>query len=408
MSEEEATVDVQESGEVSRRPWWVWLRRIGGPTVRLLIVVAVVEFFLVPQVAGARNDLHKLGGISPLWLSVGVLSQVLSLLAYARLSQITVDAPGVGFRQLLRIDLATLAVSHVVPAGSAVGIGLGYRLLTRSGVPSERAVTGKALQTVGSAVVLNVLLGGALVAALFTHGNNPLYAPIAAVGLALILLAGIAAFVVSRSEGKLTKLVVRIFERIPKVNPDSGRRLVASLAQTVRRLGGDHRFLARVTGWALANWLLEALTLWACVRAFGHSLGPVGLLVAYGLANVAAAIPLTPGGLGIVEGILVPTLVAFNVPNVIALLGVLAFRLMSFWLPIPIGFACYARLEWQLRHQEDVPPHEEPELGRQKKPNFTKDDLAKSELDPPLTAEDAKAEAMAVSEAGSQSGEDGG
>jgi uncharacterized protein (TIRG00374 family) len=202
-------------------------------------------------------------------------------------------------------------------------------------------------------VVLNLMLGGALIAALSTHGNNPLYAPIAAVGLALILLAGIAAVVVSRSEGRLTRLVVRLYARIPKVNPDSGRRLVASLAGTVRRLGGDHRFLARVVGWALANWLFEAFALWSCVRAFGHSLGPVGLLVAYGLANVAAALPLTPGGLGIVEGILVPTLVAFDTPNVVALLGVLAFRLLSFWLPIPIGFACYARLEWQLRHRPD-------------------------------------------------------
>ena len=75
------------------------------------------------------------------------------------------------------------------------------------------------------------------------------------------------------------------------------------------------------------------------MRAFGHTLGPVGLLVAYGLANVAAAIPITPGGLGIVEGILVPTLVAFNTDQGVALLGVLAFRLISFWLPIPIGFA---------------------------------------------------------------------
>jgi hypothetical protein len=83
----------------------------------------------------------------------------------------------------------------------------------------------------------------------------------------------------------------------------------------------------------------------------------VGLLVAYGLANVAAAIPITPGGLGIVEGILVPTLVAFDTGRGIAVLGVLAFRLMSFWLPIPIGFASYARLEWTLRHKHHE-PHE--------------------------------------------------
>jgi len=96
------------------------------------------------------------------------------------------------------------------------------------------------------------------------------------------------------------------------------------------------------------------------VRAFGHTLGPVGLLVAYGLANVAAAIPITPGGLGIVEGILVPTLVAFSTTKAVALLGVIAFRLISFWLPIPVGFGSYARLEWNLRHKS---PEPEPTLA---------------------------------------------
>jgi uncharacterized protein (TIRG00374 family) len=355
MSRMQASFATQEATDGPRRPWWVVLRRVGGPALRLLIVALVIEFAVLPQIAGARKSIHLLGDISPLWISFGLLAQVGSLLAYARLSQVSLDAgAGVSYGQLLRVDLSTLAVSHVVPAGSAVGIGLGYRLLTRSGVSSDHAVSGKALQTVGSAVVLNLLLGGALVAALLTHGNNPLYAPIAAVGLCLIVASAIAAVLIARGEGRLTRWVVRMLERLPKVNAESGARLIATLAGTIRRLVADRRFLARLIGWALINWLLEAFALWCCVRAFGHSLGPVGLLVAYGLANVAAAIPITPGGLGIVEGILVPTLVAFNTGRGVAVLGVLAFRLMSFWMPIPIGFASYARLEWTLRHQ----PHE--------------------------------------------------
>jgi hypothetical protein len=360
MSQSDGNLAADESTG-RRRPWWIMLRRFAGPAIRLLIVAAVIEFALLPQIAGAGKSIHVLSDISPLWLIVALICQSLSLLAYARLSQVALDAQGVTYGQLLRVDLATLAVSHVVPAGSAVGIGLGYRLLVRSGVPSERAVTGKALQTVGSAVVLNVMLGGALIAALVTHGNNPLYAPVAAVGLALILAAGMVAFVLARSENRLTHVVMRVLAKLPKVDPDSGARLVASLAHTIRRLGGDRKFTFRITGWATLNWLLEAFALWACVRAFGHTLGPVGLLVAYGLANVAAALPITPGGIGIVEGVLVPTLVAFDTPRGVAVLGVLAFRLLSFWLPIPVGFAAYARIEWQLRHQQLDPMDEHPD-----------------------------------------------
>jgi uncharacterized protein (TIRG00374 family) len=76
--------------------------------------------------------------------------------------------------------------------------------------------------------------------------------------------------------------------------------------------------------------------------------------VAYGLANVAAALPITPGGLGVVEGVLVPTLVAFGTPAAVAVLAVVAYRLVSFWVPIPVGFASYARLSYQIRHSHGV------------------------------------------------------
>src|SRR5205807_6635296 len=78
--------------------------------------------------------------------------------------------------------------------------------------------------------------------------------------------------------------------------------------------------------------------------AFGHLATPYGLLVAYGLANVLAVVPITPGGLGIVEGVLVPTLVGFGSPRGIAILGVITYRLVNFWLPIPVGALAYLSL----------------------------------------------------------------
>jgi len=66
--------------------------------------------------------------------------------------------------------------------------------------------------------------------------------------------------------------------------------------------------------------------------------------VAYGLANVMAVLPITPGGLGVVEGVLVPTLVGFGSPRGIAILGVITYRLVNFWLPIPVGALAYLSL----------------------------------------------------------------
>jgi len=349
----------EHGGGTARSGWWPLLGRVARPALRLLVIAAVIEFALLPQIAGARKSIHLLVDISPAWLVVGLACEALSLLSYARLTQVTLDARGVPFAQLLRVDLATMAVSHVVPAGSAVGIGLGYRLLTRIGVPPDKALSGKALQTVGSAVVLNLLLACSLVTTLVLHGNDPLYLPIAAAGLLLLVGAGATAVLLVRNEERVTDTLVRVAGRLPKVRPQSVRGLLSTLAATLRRLGADPAFLRRSVGWAAANWLFEAAALWACVRAFGHTLGPVGLLVAHGLASAAAALPITPGGLGVVEGVLVPVLVAFDTPRGIAILGVVAFRLANFWLPIPIGFASYARLQFQFRFQHGTVDDEE-------------------------------------------------
>jgi hypothetical protein len=66
--------------------------------------------------------------------------------------------------------------------------------------------------------------------------------------------------------------------------------------------------------------------------------------VSYGLANVLAAIPLTPGGLGVVEAVLTSTLVGFGTTRGVAILGVISWRLVNFWLPIPVGGVAYLSL----------------------------------------------------------------
>ena len=71
----------------------------------------------------------------------------------------------------------------------------------------------------------------------------------------------------------------------------------------------------------------------------------MAVLVAYGVANIAAALPLTPGGLGVVEATVSGILVGFGTPRSIAIWGVMAWRLVNFWLPIPIGGAAYLSLK---------------------------------------------------------------
>jgi len=324
------------------RSAWASLWQVGRPALRVLIILLVINYGLLPQIAGARESISLLTGVNGWWLGLATVSELVSLVAYSRLSQLALRWPPLRLPKMLQIDLSTLAVSHLVPAGSLVGLGLGYSLLVREGVPPSQAISGKTLETVGSAVVLNLILGTGLVAALALHGGDPVDAPIAIAGLLLVLSVAAATVLISLQQRRITGLVTRLLARLPHVDPESGRHLVESLGSTLRALATDRRFLRQAVVWASLNWLLDAFALWCALRAFGHPMGPVGLIVGYGLANVAAALPITPGGLGIVEGILVPALVAFGATRGVAILGVLGWRLLSFWIPIPIGLACYA------------------------------------------------------------------
>ena len=313
--------------------------------VRVLIVAVVVEYILIPQFAGSRRSWHLLLDVDNAWLSAALVLEVGSLLTYALLSWVLL--PGQGrprYERVLRIDLSTLAISHTVPAGSAVGLGVGYRLLTGAGVAPAAAVIAKATQAVVSAVVLNLLLWAALVSSIALHGFSSVYGLVAAVGLVVLSLAAAITIILSRHEQSTSQRLANALGRLPFVSVAAVRSAVSNAASYVRQLRSDRRLLGQVATLALANWLLDAGALWACVRAFGHTLGPDGLLVPYGIANVLAALPITPAGLGVVEAFLIPALVGFNVPRAVSILGVLAWRAISFLLPIPIGLFAYLSL----------------------------------------------------------------
>jgi hypothetical protein len=87
------------------------------------------------------------------------------------------------------------------------------------------------------------------------------------------------------------------------------------------------------------------------LRAFGPAEGLQDMLVGYGLAGVLALVPVSPGGLGIVEGTLVSLLVGFGTSHAQAVLGVITWRLAEFWLPIPLAALTYLSLRTgTLRH----------------------------------------------------------
>jgi uncharacterized protein (TIRG00374 family) len=315
-------------------------------TITAVLLFFVLEYLLLPELASARKSISLLGQVNVGWLVAGVLFEAAALAAYAQLTH-TVLSPGAPSRfRLFRVNMSSLAVSHVVPGGTAPGTAVAYRLLTDLGVSGSTAGFALATQGVGSAVVLNGLFWLALLISVPLTGYNPLYGFAAIAGVILLGLFAGTVMLLTRGKHQAADRLTRLASRLPLVNPTTLAGLVQKIADRLEVLLRNRQLLRRALIWAAANWLLDAASLWVFIFAFGRAVSPVDLLVAYGLANVLAVIPVTPGGLGVVEGVLIPTLVGFHLTKAIAILGVLSYRLVNFWLPIPVGGVAYLSLRF--------------------------------------------------------------
>jgi uncharacterized protein (TIRG00374 family) len=316
------------------------LRRV----IALIVLAVVFELLVVHQIPGARKSLHVLSHAHPWLVVLGVALEAMSLVAYSQLTHSVLPQHSLRLPRIFRINMASLSVSHVVPAGTAGGYAVGYRLLTEAGVRGSDAGFAIATQGIGSAVVLNVILWLALVISIPLYGFNPLYIVPAILGVLLIGFVAGLAILFTRGEERSGAILAALERRLPFVKPDSLVNLFKRVADRLVEFSSDRDRMVRAVSWAAANWLLDAASLWVFVAAFGYAVNLDGLLVAYGLANVLAAIPITPGGLGVVEGVLIPSLHAFHAPSAVATVGVIGWRLVNFWLPIPVGGASYLSL----------------------------------------------------------------
>ena len=336
------------SGWFSRlRTWLPFLVKPLRRGVVIFVLLLVIEYLVVPELVGASKDLHLLGQVNPFWLVAGLVLEGLSLFCYGLLTQ-AVLPPGSnnpGLSRLFRIDLAAAAVAHVIPAGTLGSAGIGYRLFTAEGIKGRDAAVMMATKGLGSTVVLNVLLWLSLVISIPLAGFHPIYVTVAVIGALVLLAIGILAFGITRQSERASRVLRAIGNRIPGLTGDSLERGIRDAGNSLSALARDRRTLVLSLTWASLNWLLDAASLWCFVAAFGRFLNPVELFAAYGIANVAGVLPITPAGLGVIDSVAPLLLISFGVTRSVATLGVLGWRLVNFWLPIPAGAAAYVSLK---------------------------------------------------------------
>ena len=141
---------------------------------------------------------------------------------------------------------------------------------------------------------------------------------------------------------------------MPRLGQVSGA--VTTLATRVGAVRLDARGWTATGALAALNWLVDCACLVTCVWAISGAVPWCGVLVAYGLAQVAASSPVVPGGLGVVEGSLSFLLIAYGMSAESALAGVFLYRIVSFWSVVPVGWGIWGCLTLRERRREEAVP----------------------------------------------------
>ena len=326
--------------------------------LKWVIFAIIIYFFVLPLIPGFGKAVSELAKVRPSLLVLGLGLELAALFAYSLLTHTALgdSRHSISIWRLFRIQLSTKSVSEVLPAGSAASSALGFKLLTSSGVPGPDAGFALATAGLGSAVVLNFILWVGLIASIPGQGVNAAYGSAALVGVILMLVATGLVVGLIDGQGRAERSIKWIATKL-RMDPDNAADVLRQLGFRLQGLAREPGLKERVFIWALLNWLLDMAALWVFLLAFGADIDVRNLIVAFGLANIMAVVPITPGGLGIVEGIYIPTLVGFGLTRSVATVGVLSYRIAQYWMPLIVGAIVYLSLRvgpWAIDRSEKL------------------------------------------------------
>ena len=329
------------------------LTRWGPAALGVAIIVAVFGFAL-PRIASYRDVVEVVSALSG-WEIAALLAAVAwNIFTFAPPWRAAM--PGLGLRRALVVTQASTAAASVFPGGEAVGVGLTFGMLNAWGF--RRAAIVAAVAVVSALNLLaKVLLPVAALAGLLVTGREggllPLLTLIAVAAVSIILGAGIGALRTDASTRAFGTRLDGWRRRIPLVRRRTGTGPLGERLSHFRSesIGLLRRRWLQLTVWTLLGHTAVFIVLLVTLRAVGvtgDEVSVVEAFAAWALTRLLTAIPITPGGLGIIELGLTGALVAAGGANDEVVAAVLLYRLLT-WLP-SILLGAPAALLWRRMH----------------------------------------------------------
>ncbi len=305
---------------------------IGGVGVAVLVGTFV---FILPRIADYRSVWAVVKDLTWPQIGVLVLATLANLATYA--PPWMAALPGLRYRQATVLTLASTSSTYVAPGGAAVGIATSYAMLRGWGLRGQAVTIAVAVTGIWNQFAMLGFPIIALAALTVQHEQNGLLQTVALIGLVVFVVAvgGFAAGLwtpgIARKVGDVAARIsswgLKLIRRGP-VEWD-GRSFVRWRDETVRLLGRRWHVLTLAT---LAGQLTVFLVMLASLRVCGVSAVDVTLIeafAAWSLARLVGSLPITPGGLGVVEVGLTGVLVGFGGNNADVVAAVLIYRFLT-------------------------------------------------------------------------------
>lgn len=347
-------IEELESSTTTRLPWRALLRR------SVTILVAGIAIYLVfPALLDVFSAWPRLTTLAPAWFAVAAIAELLHFLCTFSLQRIALRTKA--WFSVVTAQLAGNSISLIIPGGAAAGAAVQFRMLEQSGLDPADTVGGLtafsllgigglfALPLFALPVILagspisrglyNAVILGSVGFAIFTGLGVAVLAfdwPLRAFGRVVAMLRN----ALLRSRPPLTGVDETLLHQRDLIREVLGQRWKEAVLLSAGRLGFDY------------------LCLLAAIKATGASPRPSLVMVAYAAAGIIGLIPITPGGLGVVEASLTGFLILAGVDASSAVLATLAYRLASYWIPLVLGPFAYGayRYRWRREHAGADPP----------------------------------------------------
>jgi hypothetical protein len=291
-----------------------------------VVTLGVGGYLVWDQVPPLTLIADLLAEADPVWLAAALLAEIVAVVAFSVIQRrLVVNLGGdLSRRRSIELTLTSGAISSALPAGAALGAGYTYRRLRRAGLRGGDAgvtMVASAGMLTGALLLLYLVLTGPTLLDQLADviGRNH-------VGGLVVLIGAIVLYVIVK----------------PRHPSRPGDEPAGWLAERVRNSRATFRAVPSQAWWissvsAVVKWIADFAVLAAATFAVGASVDFVALATVYVGIQVIRQIPLTPGGIGIIEAALLAGLVTAGAAAAPAAAAVVIYRVLTVWLILPAG-----------------------------------------------------------------------